>query len=230
MTATQYVVDNIILSLGGTVVVTAALSTFLGKIWSTRIINREKAKLDSEIQTIKDNGAKDLASLKSTFDIELLRRDQFHELSKSTYEKIFDKRVEVYTELLELRLVFEKFRNEDGSFRFINPTEGYHQRFNDIRQAIEKNRLYITNQLAEAYDNWYREAAQYIRQIDEIEYEEVSCAVGPSDINTMQRILERQESVIEGLVTKTFIKMDTLINQIEKDVSLIRTRMAVNVA
>ena len=95
MNFTQLVIENIIAVLGGGTLLITALSSWLGSLWSKRILMNEKTELELKIKEIEQ-------SLK----IEALRHDYQFQLSKSTYEMIFNKKINAYSELLSLKNKF----------------------------------------------------------------------------------------------------------------------------
>ncbi|GHY31351.1 hypothetical protein VCSRO22_3630 [Vibrio cholerae] len=62
MQMSQLVIENIVSVLGGASVVVIGLSSWLGSLWSKRILNQEKLRMDKELQQLKDSN---LANLKS---------------------------------------------------------------------------------------------------------------------------------------------------------------------
>ncbi|MUL04314.1 hypothetical protein GNP89_19305 [Aliivibrio fischeri] len=227
MSATQFVLDHIISVLGGAGVVVTSLSAYLGKLLADRSLMREKASLTRDLQSQKDKHSLEIKLLERELQLELSKKDQFHQISKSTYENLFNRKISVYSDLLKLKTDYDKFVNESGSFEYIDPTTDFLSHFNLFKAKIEDNRLYISNELSTVFDDWYKEAAPYFQRIEE---EEVSYYASSSmhegrDVDP-QLIWERQEPIIRELVSQTIFKMTDVIKQIDKDVSEIRTSMA----
>lgn len=85
----------VLVSLGGAGAVLFTLSGFLGKIWANRIMEKEKAELD-----------KDIEKYKNKLDTELQRlsfaNDRAIHVSKNQYEKEFQFYTEIWESLIEL--------------------------------------------------------------------------------------------------------------------------------
>lgn len=103
MELSTYVLNNIIEVLGGAGVIITSLAAFLGRVLSKRIIETEKALLQQQLEKIKSEHAKDIELLKSNLQLELVKRDQFHQISKNTFEKLFNKKIKIYTRLILIK-------------------------------------------------------------------------------------------------------------------------------
>ena len=122
MSATQFFLDHIISVLGGAGVVVTSLSAYLGKLLADRSLMREKASLTRDLQSQKDKHSLEIKVLEHDLQLELSKKDQFNQISKSTYENLFNRKISVYSDLLKLKTDYDKFVNESGSFECIDPT------------------------------------------------------------------------------------------------------------
>ena len=75
MSASQFVIEHIISVLGGAGLLITGLATYLGKHWADKALLQEKSKLEGNIKLLE----KDLR-------LELTKRDQYHQISQSTFE------------------------------------------------------------------------------------------------------------------------------------------------
>lgn len=223
MSATQFVIENILSVLGGAGLVAVGLATFLGKLISDRALQGQKSDIERKFQQAENDHATSIKILEKDIQIEMVRRDQFHQISKSTFENIFNRKIEVYSSLLRLKTDYDKFQYESGTFDIIDPTSDFLSHFNLFRKSIEENRLYISNELSQKYDDWYMEAAQYFRKMEEEEYAVMSSS-GEID---HEEVWMAQVPIIHDLVSNTGKKMALVLTQIEHDVREIRERVSV---
>lgn len=228
MSASQYVIENILGVLGGAGVLITGLSTFLGKLWSDKSLLREKARLTSELKEIENRHSMAIQLLEKELQLELIKKDQFHQISKTTYEKLFDKKIKIYSDLLQLKTDYDRFKNESGTFEYIDPTEDFLSHFKLFKEKIEENRLYISNEISDRFDEWYKQAAPYFQRIEEVA---ISAYAEPKFIagveSSPEGIWEDQEPIIRELISDTFEKMSLVISQIETDVKEIKRNIGV---
>jgi len=217
--------SNFIQQFGGTGLV-IALSAWLGKLWADRSLIETKAQLEEKLQKSKHQHETAIKSLEKDFQIEMIKKDQFHQISKSTFQDIFDNKIKIYTNLLKLKVEFDKLRYEDGTTEIFNPSYNFASHFNLFRENIENNRIYISNELSDKYDAWYHDATPYFRKMNEIEFE-IEAQSGDSQIDSvMNEIFFQQSPIVNELVNNTIEKMTDIIDQIEKDVQLIRRNLS----
>ncbi|WP_076011065.1 hypothetical protein [Alteromonas abrolhosensis] len=222
MSSSQFVIEHIYSVLGGAGFIITGLSAYLGKLLADKSLLREKAGLEKIIKNTQNEHQTSIKLLEKELQLELVKKDQFHQISKSTFENIFNKKIDIYSELLIIKAEYEKFKHEDGSFEFIDPTYEFISHFKKFRKSIEENRLYISNELSDKYDDWYLDAATYFRKIEEIEFN-IQAHAGGEDSNKVNRMVwEEQEPVNQDLVNNTIEKMASIIKQIEIDVRKIR--------
>jgi hypothetical protein len=222
VSASQFVIEHIFSVLGGAGVVVTGLSAYLGKFLADKSLLREKSALETVIKNTQNEHQTSIKLLEKELKLELVKKDQFHQISKSTFENIFNKKIDVYSSLLIIKTNYDKFRYEDGSFEFIDPTYDFLSHFKLFRKSIEENRLYISNDLSDKYDDWYLEAALYFRQLEETEFNIQAHAGGTDNRVVNEEVWEAQEPINQNLVNNTIEKMALIIKQIELDVRKIR--------
>lgn len=222
MSASQFVIEHIFSVLGGAGVVVTGISAYLGKLLADKSLLREKSALETIIKNTQNEHQTSIKLLEKELQIELVKKDQFHQISKSTFENIFNKKIDVYSNLLIIKTNYDKFRYEDGSFEFIDPTYDFLSHFKLFRKSIEENRLYISNELSDKYDDWYLDAAFYFRQLEETEFNIQANAGGTDNEVVNSEVWAAQEPINQNLVNNTTEKMALIIKQIELDVRKIR--------
>ncbi|HCG7969488.1 TPA: hypothetical protein NJ499_004693 [Vibrio parahaemolyticus] len=174
-----------------------------------------------KLQAYKSESQNKLKSMEHEFSIEIQKKDHYHQISKSTYEMIFNKKVSVYTELLGLKQEYSKFKNEnplaDDAEECI---EIYYNYFIKCKLLIEKEKLYVSNDLACLYDLWYNDAVQYFKLAGVHGFAVHGQAY--TERENEMNIYDAQEPARWELVQNTFSKMESIFDQIEFDVKVIR--------
>lgn len=112
-----------------------------------------------------------LTNLEHDFQESLVHMNSYHAISKATLEKAFQKKIEVYEQLLEKINNRSKFINESPVHDEPDSEEDNLAHFLSITNIIESNLLYITSNLAARYDLWYQAAKPYIKSSNVNEYE-----------------------------------------------------------
>ena len=88
--------QELIINLGGNAVL-GGLIIYLGKIYLERIGRKEQAAIDERLKRLEQDHEKLLT-----------KNEHFHQISQQTYQKLFDRKIAVYDELLSLTITFEK--------------------------------------------------------------------------------------------------------------------------
>jgi len=86
-------------SLGGVGVLVLALSTWLGKVWASRLMNKEKAKFARDLESIKSNYTSQLELLKSS----LTQDTESYKIKLKKSEFIFEKEYEATSEFVSYK-------------------------------------------------------------------------------------------------------------------------------
>ncbi len=100
-----------ILSLGGAGAVLWGLSSFLARVWASRILEQDRAKYVIEIEKLKNDYQRDLERLKGELEFERQRvqaqLDRTVYVHRVQFEKEFSALSEIWLRIAELRAVFE---------------------------------------------------------------------------------------------------------------------------
>lgn len=104
MTKAIEIATAIIVSIGGAGAIILGLSSWLGKVWANRILEREKAEHSKEIENYK-----------SRLELELQKynylNDKATHISKKQYEKEFQIYIDIWDSLTDLsQKTFNLFR------------------------------------------------------------------------------------------------------------------------
>jgi hypothetical protein len=214
VSASQFVIENIISVLGGAGVLVTGLATYLGKFWADKSLLQEKSKLKGDIKL-----------LEKTLQLELIKRDQYHQISKSTFEKLFDEKVSIYTGLLAICLEYKKFELENG----FNEVFDYHYEgalsfVNLMKKEVENKRLYVSEPLIQKFNSWYLKASIFYRKLEVIEIE-IQRDIGSEAPGVKEKISEAQKETIREMLLETATELNGVFEQIELDASEFRKSM-----
>ncbi|MGP5211268.1 hypothetical protein ACTXJ5_10810 [Psychrobacter alimentarius] len=143
--------QDLIINLGGNAVL-GGLIIYLGKIYLERIGRNEQATIDERLKRLEQDHEK------------LLTKDEhFHQISQQTYQKMFEKKVDAYMRLIQLRQQY--LSNKEVNIPKEN-VENYQGKdlisILSMKEVMEENRFYLSSDLIELFDQWYEEAYHYI--------------------------------------------------------------------
>jgi len=223
VSASSFVIENILGVLGGGGAVVIGLSSFLGKVWSNRALLRERAKIDVQMQNMRDAHDRAMDLLEKDFQIEQLKRDQFHQISKKTYEEIFNKKISLYSELLAVKNDFGRFVGESAMSEVDDPTDELCSFYLKTKRIIEDNRMYVTGRLSEKYSFWYRKAAPYLKKAELAGYDADGRA--NDEFENEENIMAAQNPILSKMVFDTQHEMQEIFSQIDRDIDQIRTQI-----
>ena len=165
-----------------------------------------------------------LESVRSELQRKISDRQNLNAISRPTFERIFSKKVEVYTELSKISNEFTRYKNESHELEhgdlFESVTERFSGFFARCREVIEANKLYISTELAERYDEWYGVAHPYYKKsvLDGYEAHQTSY---DGDHGRME-VYYSQLGAISEMVNETMPHMEAIFAQIDTDISRIR--------
>ncbi len=196
----------VVVSLGGSSLIVFGLSSWLGKIWANRLMEKDKSKFIQEIETLKNE-----------FHTKITKMEHFHKISEKTYQDLFVHKIDTYNKLLYEKTEYYKITYEDESFEMMDyPPEVYYNFFTKIRKIIDDNRLYISNELSEKYDVLYYKIAPYIKKLGFDEFHADANNVHPQDY---------QESTYHDMVSKTSNELDSILKQVDIDVKQLKSKI-----
>ena len=149
----EEVLNQIFALLGGVTVIVAALFAFIGKLWLSRIIEKDKHQLQKQILSIND----ELSTTSKKLEAELQR--SIH-IGKVQFEHEFSIYKEVWVTLIELRMATMRLR---PALDHINPDQSEEERtkerlnafyapFQEFRNVIEKNKPFYSSKVYESLE------------------------------------------------------------------------------
>jgi len=196
----------VIVTLGGSSAIVFGLSSWIGKIWATKLMEKDKSKYTKEIETLKNE-----------LQTKMTKIEHFHKISEQTYQSLFNAKIATYNNLLYEKTEYYKIINEDEAFEMMDyPPKVYYKFFIKIRKIIDENRLYISNELSEKYDKLYYKIAPYIRKLGLDEYYAEANNVPSHDF---------QESTYYDMLSNTSDELSEVLKQIDIDVKQIKSKI-----
>lgn len=162
--------------------------------------------------------------VKTWFSKDLARLQHLNSISQPTLERVFSKKIEVYTELSKIKNEFYRYTNESHELEhgdlFEDVTERFSGFFKHCREIIEANKLYISSELAERYDAWYSVAHPYYKKSVLDGYEAHQSSFDDND-GRMQ-VYYSELGAISEMIDETMPQMRAIFDQVDKDISKIR--------
>ncbi|ENT6810246.1 hypothetical protein [Vibrio sp. SCSIO 43155] len=163
---TEFILEHIVVVLGTGSVAITGLSSWLGKVWSTRIAIREKAEYQEKLDNLKRAHEKELSELQKKHEtaLEILRSQL---LTDSELLKVRLKKSEFLFELeLEAASAFvsmnRKLQPEKGGY--IDPTQEFvddycklDERTTELKKAINA----FLNQYGAVLDSMVKQDLEY---------------------------------------------------------------------
>lgn len=196
----------VVVSLGGSTAIVFGLSSWIGKIWANRLMEKDKLKYTKEIETLKNE-----------LQTKITQMEHFHQISQETYQKLFTKKIEIYESLINEKIEYLKTTHEDEMFELHDyPEVVYYNFFVKIRNILDKNRMYISNELSNKYDALYYKIAPLLKKLG---LDEVYAEMNNTDSTAFKDITYSE------MVSKTSEELDALLQQIDDDVRFIRAKV-----
>ena len=116
-------------------------------MWINTAIKEEETKNNKEIE-----------KLKSELDKQKQQLEHMHQVSQVTYQKLFEKKINIYQNLIKTRTRYtEEYKNK-GVLQEINVTDFSEieqlriEELNAIEDIIKDDKLFISNELLEIYE------------------------------------------------------------------------------
>jgi hypothetical protein len=213
VSVSQIIIDNILLTFGGAGVTATALSVYLGKLLADRSLLREKSALEAEILSLGNSHDSKMKLLEKDLQLEILRKDHFHQISKTTYQSIFESKIKIYSSLLNFKVEFNKLYDESHITATQDPTDDFRSLFMRCREMLEFNKLYISKELADKFDRWRKKASPLLKLADIEGYHANGMAYTEKD--NQYNIWEAQLPIFSQMIHETMPEMEEILEQID---------------
>jgi len=203
---TEYDFYKHILDTFGAIALTLAITGVIGYKFIGSYL---KSKLDERVTRLEHDFQEALAHINS-----------YHAISKATLEKAFQKKIEVYEQLLEKVNNRSRFINENPIHDEPDSEEQHLSYFLSVIRIIENNRLYITSDLASKHEAWYQAARQYIKASNDSEHEAWQQSYGTDEDRAAAYYAGLPDMLTMMEQTKT--EFECLLKCIDQDIRQIR--------
>lgn len=147
--------QELIINWGGNAVL-GSLIIYLGKIYLERISRNEQGTIDERLKTLEQDHEKLLT-----------KNEHFHQISQESYQKIFDRKIEVYDNLSVFSLKFNSYTLTSKEAINTSNIEDHvkdellkvhykciYEKYIIMVENIEKNSSVISKELLNDYINW----------------------------------------------------------------------------
>jgi len=131
------VAGAMIFSLGGGAAIVLALSSWLGKVWANRILEKEKAEHSKEIEYYKSELNKELNHFNAIQDKALYVSKAQYDNEYKIYQEIWEKMFELMETIKGFSIV--KSYTKDETQKIINET---HEKYQAYQSLIDRYSLF----------------------------------------------------------------------------------------
>lgn len=182
------------------------LSAWLGKIWADRLMAKEKFAHDQELE-----------KLRKILETKIKEMEHSHQISQNTYQNLFEKKIEIYQLLIKEKVEYRRVLNEDPRYKYEgNPKSFYYKTFNNFKNIIAENKLYVSDELAEKYDVLYAKILPNMNKLAKDEFYDDIYGESSSLVN---------DSIYDEIYSETSEDMNALLDQIDKDSNIIKMKI-----
>ena len=217
------IAGTILASLGGASLIIFGFAHFLGRIWTHRIVSETNAKYETSLAELKAKQRIALEGFAHESKLLLKKNQSYSEITNPFYRSFFEKRIETYQALLQIKNRYIKQIEEDFDVEMHGLWgEIYHSTYQSLREVCIESQLYISNDLDQAFENLRAAASVWIKEADMVEsmYTEPRNAPAWEDANLLR--------VYEKMATETQGQMTEVLKQIAIDVAKVRSRIEVD--
>lgn len=241
-------------------VVVFALSKWLGSVWKEHIGRLEDARIT--IETLQKQATIDTIAREHTANLEerlklieqnhersSTKEEHFHQISQETYQKLFDRKISVYDELMNLSM--ELYRVEDSVYRLNNQREktgldalpfalhsySYGYSYENFSDKLRKNLTVLSPQLMESFIKWDKffslTYSQDMKGDIENRMNEVKESIENKTLEELKnKLIEKhpnsslEKALTKGIIIQShFEDLKIVLDQIRKDVQLLNKQI-----
>lgn len=241
-------------------VVIFALSKWLGSVWKERIGRLEDARIT--LETLQEQATIETIAREHTADLEerlklieqnhersSAKEEYFHQISQETYQKLFDRKISVYDELMISAI--ELYRLEDSIYSSNNQiirtgldalpfalhSCSYGYSYESISNKLRANLTVLSPQLMEAFIKWDKFFSLAYSQDMEGKIEnninEIKRSIADDKLKEFKDKLHEKHSSssLEKVLTKGIIvqhhfeELKIVLDQIKKDIQILNEQI-----
>lgn len=139
------IITSIIVGLGGGATIIYKLSSYLGKLWSERFMQKKKQEFEKELEAYKKDLSLEVEEYKTKADeLTYISRIQF-ETEYEIYQKIFETLFDFSSASSNLFPMFDQIPQDKNERKkeYIKRYKFYVESFNDFSRTLETNAPFI---------------------------------------------------------------------------------------
>lgn len=245
-------------------VVVFALSKWLGSVWKERIGRLEDARIT--IETLQEQATIDTIAREHTADLEerlkfieqsheksSAKEEHFHQISQETYQKLFDKKVEIYSEIFTLVSKIEAsypYFPLDIAEKVLSGqvielqdivksahSEFIYRHYNELISIFDKNLSILSSSLIDSYFSWRDEIKPELDNLNNHTMEIISSMIdvrnNPNNYSDVINSVENTGSYVEysSKLKKLIIyqnnldRFEVIVNQVRCDIKDLNSRI-----
>lgn len=154
--------------LGTGVLLVGALSSWLGKIWAERILSKDRAKYDRELESFRQKGDALLEKVRGKTEKEILVHKVQFEKEFEVYKSLWNALVILRDTTVSLRGVLEwDVPGESEPDRIKRKMVGFHPAYDSFLELVERNRPFYAEEIyakvKELISNTHSEVISFLR-------------------------------------------------------------------
>jgi len=168
---------SIIAGAGGASIIILGLSTWLGKVWAGRILEKEKSNFAKELAEDKHKYSLELEKVKREYEIQI-------ESVKTILLRYSEKQFDIYGELWVSLCNLKKSMDELWSEYSVRKVKDFSSQINETKFYLEKSSLFID-------DNHLNTLKEALHQLDEFAHGKGELTrISSNQINERRRIID----------------------------------------
>lgn len=184
---------------------------------------KQEHELRLDIQRAESNNL--LENVKNEMNTAFLKSEAYTSISKEMYQELFNKRIELYTSLLNVKIEIDKSRVDNAELlemHYEDPSH-YTDAINKINLVSQSNSMLISNELAVLSNELHEKSSQVFANAKvEAFYAEMNTFDNKSGECDFEAVMDATDSELRKMFTECGDIYDKWFVQLEKDISQIR--------
>lgn len=181
----------------------------------------------ANIEIMKAEHVTSIELLQSQFKTEFLKQETYSSISKEKFQELFERRITVYEEFLNLKREIDKSIVDNAADLEINNEDPTHfaDMVSKVSEASQKNSLLISNELAELSNELNKRSNQVFSNanVQELLAEMQSYDSMEQDQPDYQAMIDARNTELQDMFTECIDIYEKWFEQLNIDVSNIRS-------
>jgi len=175
--------------------------------------------------------AKEIEELKAELEKQKLQIEHFHQVSQPTYQKLFEKKINIYQELIKISHKYTIKRKEsynsspleDVSDISYQNIQFYFDEIKEIEKTIEGNQLYITIKLLEVYEKLIIKIDEFNSDLNELSLYLYHSNMNDIEYNTHEE--KEKEKIYAKIYNETKLEFKEFNKILNNDILKIKKKI-----